>query len=267
MAKLTLEILGCDGSACRGHKTTSVLVGDNLVIDAGTGVFRLLPSQLVECDNLLITHAHLDHTVALPFMADIIAGRKTLNVYGLPETNSTIRNSLLNGEVFPSMHFLKAGGKKIVQFHDIKPYERYKIGGVDLTVLPVEHLVPTVAFCIHGSKSDFMFISDIYDAPEPVWEFIRENKRITQMSIETCFPNAMEQFGDRLETSDAEIAAPVVAQTPAEAEDQIVYLPYQSAVSSYHHAATAHIIRRAGYRDTVKQSGARNSLVSIAILW
>jgi glyoxylase-like metal-dependent hydrolase (beta-lactamase superfamily II) len=66
---MRLCILGCSGGIGGDLRTTSMLLDDDILIDAGTGVGDLSLQQLAKIDHIFVTHSHLDH-VAAPAAGD-----------------------------------------------------------------------------------------------------------------------------------------------------------------------------------------------------
>ena len=60
---MQIRVLGCSGAIAADCKTTSFLLGDDVLIDAGTGVGDLTLGELQRIDHILISHSHLDHVV------------------------------------------------------------------------------------------------------------------------------------------------------------------------------------------------------------
>ncbi|MES2956588.1 MAG: MBL fold metallo-hydrolase, partial [Pseudomonadota bacterium] len=60
-----IRVLGCSGSIAAGSRTTSFLLDDDVLIDAGTGVGDLTLDELARIDHILISHSHLDHVLAI----------------------------------------------------------------------------------------------------------------------------------------------------------------------------------------------------------
>ena len=58
---MIVQVLGCSGAIAAGSRTTSFLVDDDVLIDAGTGVGDLSLEALARIDHILISHSHLDH--------------------------------------------------------------------------------------------------------------------------------------------------------------------------------------------------------------
>ena len=66
---MKLRVLGCSGGIGGRHlRTTSFLVDHDILLDAGSGVAELSVGELAAIDHVFLTHAHLDHVLALPLM-------------------------------------------------------------------------------------------------------------------------------------------------------------------------------------------------------
>ena len=73
---MQIRVLGCSGSIAAGSRTTSFLLDDDVLIDAGTGVGDLTLEQLARIDHILVTHSHLDHVLAIGLLADSVTRRR-----------------------------------------------------------------------------------------------------------------------------------------------------------------------------------------------
>lgn len=58
---MRIRVLGCHGSQLPDYNTTSFLIGQNVLLDAGTVTTVLSLKEQIKIDYILITHAHLDH--------------------------------------------------------------------------------------------------------------------------------------------------------------------------------------------------------------
>ena len=78
---MLVRVLGCSGGIGGNLRTTSMLVDQDILVDAGTGVGDLSLSELQLVDHVFITHSHLDHVAMLPFLVDTVGacdpGRST----------------------------------------------------------------------------------------------------------------------------------------------------------------------------------------------
>ena len=53
---MQVRVLGCSGSIAAGSRTTSFLLDDDVLIDAGTGVGDLTLEQMGRIDHIFISH-------------------------------------------------------------------------------------------------------------------------------------------------------------------------------------------------------------------
>ena len=91
---MRVRVLGCSGSIARDCKTTSFLIDQDTLIDAGTGVGDLTREDMLRIHDVFLTHSHLDHVACLPLMVDTIAAARAgqpLRVHALPETIAALR--------------------------------------------------------------------------------------------------------------------------------------------------------------------------------
>lgn len=99
---MQIRVLGCSGSIAAGSRTTSFLLDDDVLIDAGTGVGDLSLQELARIDHILVTHSHLDHVLSIGLLADSVtrkrhaAGRPPVRVHALPATIAALRLHIFN---------------------------------------------------------------------------------------------------------------------------------------------------------------------------
>ena len=62
---MKVRVLGCSGGINQNVATTSFLVDDDILIDAGTGVCDLSLEEMRGIKHIFITHSHLDHIAAI----------------------------------------------------------------------------------------------------------------------------------------------------------------------------------------------------------
>ncbi len=96
---MKLVILGCCGGIGGARRTTAMLLDDDVLIDAGTGVGELSLEQMARVDHVFLTHSHLDHCGFIPLLADAVAflRNRPLLVHALPQTIAALEDNLLNG--------------------------------------------------------------------------------------------------------------------------------------------------------------------------
>src|SRR3954451_19236329 len=88
-AAVRLRVLGCSGGIGGRHlRTTSFLVDNDVLVDAGSGVGDLSLAELTQIDHIFVTHSHLDHVTSIPFLVDTVGGMRSrpITVYSTAPT-------------------------------------------------------------------------------------------------------------------------------------------------------------------------------------
>ena len=91
---MKVRVLGCSGAIARDCRTTSFLIDDDVLVDAGTGVGDLSLAEMAAIGHVFLTHSHLDHVAALPLMIDSIASQLTrpVRIYALAGTIAALKS-------------------------------------------------------------------------------------------------------------------------------------------------------------------------------
>ena len=193
---MRIEVLGCSGGMSKDNYTTCLLINDNVLLDAGTGASKLTAKEMLGIKDILISHSHLDHVAGVCFITDqdIENRKEPTRIYALPETSSSFRRFVVNEVLWPEIQKVVINGVHMVEFHDLEMFKRTTVGGVDVTPFPVLHAVPTLSFCIHGEKGDFVFITDMISADQEVWDYINGLENLRYFITEAAFPNRLEEI-------------------------------------------------------------------------
>ena len=188
---MIIRVLGCSGAIAAGCKTTSFLLGETLLVDAGTGVGDLTLDELVRIDDILVSHSHLDHVLSIGLLADSVMraraalGRKPINVYALPETLAALRTHIFNGVIWPDFTRLPSAEQPILAFEPFAIGDVLAIGERRIEVLPAIHTVPAVGFAVLADAGAWVFTGDT--GPNPaLWQRLR-NLSVAHLVIETAF--------------------------------------------------------------------------------
>lgn len=190
---MKIRVLGCAGAMAAGHKTTSFLLDDDVLIDAGSGVGELPLDEMVRVDHILLTHSHLDHVLSVGLLADAVqrrraqAGRGPVRVHALPETLEALRRHIFNGVIWPDFTRLPSAEKPALTFHPFAVGDRLEIGrGRTVEVLSAEHTVPAVGFAVReGDRPAWAFTGDT--GPNPgLWERLAQLP-LAHLVIECAF--------------------------------------------------------------------------------
>jgi ribonuclease BN (tRNA processing enzyme) len=104
---MRLRVLGCSGGIGGRHlRTTSFLVDNDVLIDAGSGVGDLSLAELTRIDHIFVTHSHLDHVTSIPFLVDTVGGMRNqpITVYATAPTIEILKNHLFNWAIWTQVH-------------------------------------------------------------------------------------------------------------------------------------------------------------------
>lgn len=192
---MQLRILGCSGGIGGTLQTTSMLVDNDILVDAGTGVTALTLSELEQIDHVFLTHAHLDHIAALPLIVDTVGTvrKKPLIVHCLPEVKKSLQDHIFNWKIWPDFGRLPSSDDPFLKWQTIELGETVEIGGRRFTSLPANHVVPAVGYWLDSGQSSLVFTGDT-TSNDSLWETVNEISNLRYLIIETAFPNTEREL-------------------------------------------------------------------------
>ena len=132
---MLIRVLGCSGAIAAGCRTTSFLVGEDVLVDAGTGVGDLTLAELARVDHILVSHSHLDHVLAIGLLADSVirlreaAGRPPIRVHALAPTLAALRTHIFNGVIWPDFTRLPSVAHPVLELVAVEHGQRLRLGG------------------------------------------------------------------------------------------------------------------------------------------
>lgn len=183
---MKLEILGCSGGIGKGLKTTTFLLDNKFLIDAGSGLELLTLDQMLAIRTIVITHAHLDHIIGLPLMLATIydAHKDPIQVHASKEVVTALRQHIFNWTVWPDYTKLPED-RPILELHELKTGDTISLAGYDLEILPAVHPTPTVGYYVSNGERSFAFTGDngCNDKLWPVLNRLKPNLLIIDVSF------------------------------------------------------------------------------------
>jgi ribonuclease BN (tRNA processing enzyme) len=194
---MKLRVLGCSGGIGSALRTTSFLLDNDILIDAGTGVGDLCLDELRAVRHIFLTHSHLDHIAALPLLVDTLFGTadKALTVHALSETLETIQRNIFNWKVWPDFAELPDKEHPSMRYVALSIGESVEIGGRRITMLPASHTVPAAGYCISTYAGSIAFSGDT-STNDNLWQALNGLEDLKVLLVECAFANKDRHMAD-----------------------------------------------------------------------
>lgn len=194
---MRIKVLGCSGGIGPGLRTTSLLLDDEILIDAGTGVGELSLDRQAHIRQVFLTHSHLDHVCGLAFLADNLFDRidAPITVHAIHSTLKALREHLFNWKLWPDFSMLPDEREPLLRWRELAIGTPVELGrGRTIEAFRVRHTVPAVGFVIRGRNSTFAFSGDTY-ADDGLWRYLNGLSRLDKLMIDVAFPDAAAALG------------------------------------------------------------------------
>lgn len=193
---MRIRVLGCSGGIGAGAQTTAMLVDNDVLIDAGTGIGDLELEDLDSIRHVFLTHAHLDHIAGLPMLADRVFDENfevPLTVYARAETLQAVQDHLFNGIIWPDFTKLPSPENPMLRWHVCSPGDTITIGHRDFYAVDVMHTVPSLGFTVQNSGGVFAVSGDTR-TNETLWPVLNACDDLRVLVIEVSFPDEMARL-------------------------------------------------------------------------
>jgi ribonuclease BN (tRNA processing enzyme) len=187
---MRIKILGCSGGIGGSLRTTAILVDDDILVDAGTGVGDLPIDALAKIDHIFVTHAHLDHITSIPFLVDTVCWMrdKPLTIHATAATLQVLKDHIFNWKIWPDFSQIPDAESPFMAFKEVVVGQTVNLAGRKFTPVPANHVVPAVGYLLDSGRGSFLFSGDtsINDA---LWKIANETANLKYLVIETAFSN------------------------------------------------------------------------------
>ena len=185
---LQIRVLGCSGGIVAGQHTTSFLIDEDVLVDAGTGVASLTLEEMQRIDHVFLSHAHLDHILCLPLLLDAAGPLRSapVQVHALPETLAALRQHIFNDHIWPDFSKLPPKRPYMV-LCPIETGQSVAVNDKCIEALPAQHNVPTIGFavCRHAGSARWVFSGDT-GPNDAFWARVNDLD-VGMLVIETAF--------------------------------------------------------------------------------
>jgi ribonuclease BN (tRNA processing enzyme) len=199
---MRIEVLGCSGGIGDGHHTTSFLLDDDILIDAGSGVSRLSRAALASIDHVFITHSHLDHILSLPLLLDSVAGERAgpVVVHAIPEVLEILKDHLFNWRIWPDFSRIPSVEEPFMRYAPIALGQVLNLPDTagarrEITPIPAHHVVPTTGFHLRGAIGSLLFSGDTNSHPA-LWALANLTPDLLHLVVECSFTNEQREVAN-----------------------------------------------------------------------
>jgi len=195
----TFRVLGCSGGIGDVRRTSSFLVNDTTLIDAGTGVGDLSLESLCGIDRVFLTHSHLDHVSHLPFLLDSVQGTRSgpVTVHGLEPTLQALKDHIFNERICPDFSVIPSPQAPCMVYSTVQVLDRISLtDGVCITPIPAEHSIQACGYHLHSENGGVVYTGDSV-CNRAFWAYVNACTSLTHLVIETSFLNAEQSIADR----------------------------------------------------------------------
>jgi len=155
-----------------------------VILDAGTGIFRV--RDLIQTDHLdiFLTHVHLDHCIGLTFLYDVLWEKNVsrVTVHVAAEKIKAIEESLFHSDLFPV--------KPNFELRPLEPVTQLP-GGQSLSAIEVDHPGGAHAFRIDFEDRSMAYVTDTVAAEDA--NYVPAITGVHTLLHECYFPDGWEE--------------------------------------------------------------------------
>ncbi len=190
---MKIRFLGCHHTETATTRLSSLIVDQDLVIDAGAITSTLTADEQSKIKALLLTHQHLDHIRDVPTLAlGGLGSGDTLPVFATEQTLKSVSHHLLNGSVYPDFTQIPSPEQPRIQLIPLEPGKELEVCGRWVTPVPVVHTEGSVGYLLksQGGKSVFYSGDTNGEGLADIWLKMSPDLVI----VEVTYPNSQERL-------------------------------------------------------------------------
>lgn len=188
---MRLQVFGCDGGIGDPLRTLALLVDDDVLVEAGSGLGELPLERLVGIEHVFVSHSHLDHIACLPLLIDAVSPwRETpVTVHTTPETIESLREHVFNWSIWPDFTVIPSPERPGLAFAPLRLGDTIELGGRRITALPARHSVPTVGFLLDSGRASVAYSADTSTCHE-LWHTLNRVENLAHVIVETSYDDS-----------------------------------------------------------------------------
>ncbi|TNF36611.1 MAG: 3',5'-cyclic-nucleotide phosphodiesterase [Gammaproteobacteria bacterium] len=187
---MRLRVLGCSGGIGQNRRTSSFLLDDDILLDAGTGVGDLTLDEMRRIKHIFVTHSHMDHIATIPLLVDTLFSdlNQPLMVHARQETIELFKQHIFNWAIWPDFTELPTRETPVMTFKIMHPGEVVEINGRHIEMVEVNHTVPAVAYVVKQGARVLAYSGDT-STNDGLWQALNRHDRLDLLIVESAFAN------------------------------------------------------------------------------
>lgn len=188
---MKIRVLGCSGGIARGVATTSFLIDEDILIDAGTGVGDLSISEMKRIKHIFITHSHLDHVSSIALLTDTLFEHligQPITVHAQSKTIKVLKEHIFNWAIWPDFTILPDRLNAVLKLKTMAVGSTLDVGGRRVQMIAVNHSVPGVGYRVESQGKSFAFSGDT-TSNRSFWSALNKHEGLDLLFVEVAFAN------------------------------------------------------------------------------
>lgn len=187
---MQLRVLGCSGGIGQNLRTSTFLLDDDILLDAGTGVGDLTLDEMRKLKHIFITHSHMDHITSIPLLIDTLFSelKQPLKVHAQADTIEAMKTHIFNWKIWPDFAELPTKDSPVLEFLPMQPGDVVQIRDRNIRMIKVEHTVPAVAYAVTSNNRSMAYTGDT-STNDSLWQALNELPSLALLIIESGFAN------------------------------------------------------------------------------
>ncbi len=197
---MKMRVLGCHGGELPKHRTTCFLLDGKLALDAGALTSTLTLDELMQVDDIVLSHSHLDHVKDLPLLVDILVGRraKPVVVHASSACAQTLKDSVFNDKLWPDFTKIPTSVNPVLEIRTFRLGKSFMAGQLEIMPILMKHPVESCGFVVQSKENDGTVLAMSGDTgpTQEFWDVLNSTTNLRALLLETSFPNELQCLAD-----------------------------------------------------------------------
>ncbi len=193
---MRVRVLGSSGSEVPGHNPPAFLIDDFMLLDAGTVSISLDREAQCRISHIFLTHAHLDHIKAIPFLVDNLVSSNQhcrMTILSGRDVISDLRKNIFNNRIWPDFTVIPSPEHPVMSFREIKANEPVELRGYKIYATKVNHSVPAYGYIVQNASNESLVYTGDTGPTDRLWKRMSGHS-VKALIIEVSFPDEMAEL-------------------------------------------------------------------------